>query len=273
MTSASVRSQPLATACALAAARSCTCCHGSSHGRSSSTPLTATSGSNPASRNNRSRAGDPDARMSGRRDTPSQATGRDRPRDVEVPRVTRTLRILAVLQALALIGGRPAAAPASTPHVLAPTPPAGAISPNVQFVANIPQAQTAISLNFIGNTMFVSAVDGLSSYDVSDPANPKLLGTLPYYLWENEDVDVDSARHLLFISRDPRGVTAPPPTGFPYGPVEVYDVFNPAIFRLLSVRPLPTGHPKTCVAKCRWTWTGGRPTSQFDQHNWGFGRP
>lgn len=81
---------------------------------------------------------------------------------------------------------------------LGPTPPAGAISRNGEFVANIPQARSAISLNFIGDTMFVSSVDGLSSYDVSDPADPKLLGVLPCYLWENEDVDVDAARHLLF---------------------------------------------------------------------------
>ena len=214
--------------------------------------------------------------MSGRWGTPTQATGRDRPNDVEVPGVTRTLRILAVLQALALVAGTVAAATASTPArpgVLAPTPPAGAISSNVQFIANISTVRTAISLNFIGTTMFVSAVDGLSSYDVSDPANPKLLGSLPYYLWENEDVDVDAARHLLFVSRDPRGFTSPATTDFPYGAVEVYDVSNPALFRLLSVTPLPTGHTTTCVAKCRWTWTGGPATSQFDQHDWGFGRP
>ena len=187
-----------------------------------------------------------------------------------------TLRILAVLQASALVVGTVAAATAATtgsPRVLAPTPPAGAISPNVQYVANISQARSAISINFIGDTMFVSAVDGLSSYDVSDPANPTLLGVLPYYLWENEDVDVDAARHLLFVSRDPRGFTSPATTDFPDGAVEVYDVSNPAVFRPLSVTMLPTGHTTTCVAGCRWTWTGGPATSQFDQRNWGFGRP
>ena len=191
------------------------------------------------------------------------------------PSVTRTLRILAVLQALALVAGTVAAATAAPTGraALGPTPPAGAISPNVQFVANIPQAQSAISLNFIGSTMFVSAVSGLSSYDISDPANPKLLGALPYYIWENEDVDVDAARHLLFVSRDPRGFTSPATTAFPYGAVEVYDVSNPSVFRLLSVTPLPTGHTTTCVAHCRWTWTGGPATSQLDQRNWGFGRP
>ena len=200
--------------------------------------------------------------------------GRTRGLSVEVGGMMRTLRLLGVLQAVALVAGSIVAATASPPGApLGPTPPAGAISKNVEFLANIPQAKSAISLNFIGDTMFVSSVDGLSSYDVSDPANPKLLGVLPYYLWENEDVDVDAARHLLFVSRDPRGFTSPATTDFPYGAVEVYDVSNPAVFRPLSVTTLPTGHTTTCVAHCRWTWTGGPATSQFDQHNWGFGRP
>jgi hypothetical protein len=35
-------------------------------------------------------------------------------------------------------------------------PPAGAISTNVEYVTNLPETQTAISINFIGDTMFVS---------------------------------------------------------------------------------------------------------------------
>jgi hypothetical protein len=186
--------------------------------------------------------------------------------------MTRRLRILVLAQVAALLAATATVATAARPSTT-PAPPAGAISKNVQFVANIAQAKSAISLNFIGDTMFVSAVDGLSSYDVSDPSHPKLLGVLPYYIWENEDVDVDAARHLLFVSRDPRGFTSPATTDFPYGAVEVYDVSNPSVFRPLSVTPLPTGHTTTCVAGCRWTWTGGPATSQLDPHNWGFGRP
>src|SRR2546427_8319477 len=100
-------------------------------------------------------------------------------------------------------------------------PPAGAVSKNVQFVANIPEVRTAISINFIGHTMFVSTVHGLYSFDVSDPANPALLDVLPMPIWENEDMDVDPVRHLAFLSRDPRGFTTPaaPGSAFPYGAV------------------------------------------------------
>src|SRR5258707_11444112 len=145
---------------------------------------------------------------------------------------SRVVRALVGLQAVAVVAGGVTLATAATP---AATAPAGAISSNVQFVTNLPAARSAISLNFIGDTMFVSAVTGLSSYDVSDPTHPRLLGALPYYIWENEDVDVDAKRHLLFVSRDPHGFTTPATTAFPDGAVEVYDVSNPAVFRLVSV--------------------------------------
>ena len=39
-------------------------------------------------------------------------------------------------------------------------------SANVERVANIPELAGAVSLNFIGDTMFVSTVSGVFSYDV-----------------------------------------------------------------------------------------------------------
>ena len=109
-------------------------------------------------------------------------------------------------------------------------PPAGDISDNVEFITNIPEMASAISINFIGDTMFVSTATGIYSYDVSDPAAPARLGALPMYIWENEDVDLDAERQLLFISRDPRGFTSPATPGafFPYGAVHIIDVSNPA---------------------------------------------
>ena len=100
--------------------------------------------------------------------------------------------------------------------------------------------------------MFVSTVHGVYSYDVSDPANPALLGALPMYIWENEDVDVDPVRKRLFISRDPRGFTSPatPGAAFPYGAVHIIDVSDPALMIQLNVFLLPAGHTTTCVNHC-----------------------
>src|SRR3954470_6086255 len=154
----------------------------------------------------------------------------------------------------------------------AATPPAGDISSGVTFLANLPELRTAISLNFIGSTMFASTVTGIYSYDISDPAAPKLLGALPQYIWENEDVDVDAKRHLLFLSRDPRGFTSPATTAFPYGAVQVIDVSNPRQMKQLSMTLLPSGHTTSCVDACRYTWTAGPAAAATDPSDWG-GRP
>src|SRR2546425_326553 len=123
-----------------------------------------------------------------------------------------------------------------------------AASPNVREVARIPELASAIALNFIGDTMFVSTVAGLYSYDVSDPASPSPLGAVPHYIWENEDMDVDPVRKRVFISRDPRGFTSPvvPGSVFPYGALEIYDVSDPSAMRLLNFIPLEAGHTTTC---------------------------
>jgi hypothetical protein len=143
--------------------------------------------------------------------------------------------------------------------VLAPASAGAAQSPNVSVVASIPAMQRAISLNFIGETMFVSTDHGIFSYDVSDPASPQLLGALPMYIWENEDVDVDPVRHLLFISRDPRGFTTSATSGstFPYGAVHIIDVSEPRLMLQLNVFTLPAGHTTTCVNHCDTIWTAG----------------
>src|SRR3954447_8267197 len=134
-----------------------------------------------------------------------------------------------------------------------------ATSPNVKHVAQIPTLAGAISINFIGDTMFVSTAHGLYSYDVKDPAHPALLGALPMYIWENEDVDVDAKRQRLFISRDPRGFTSPgiPGNVFPYGAVHIIDVSDPKNLEQLNMFLVPAGHTTTCVNRCDTIWTAG----------------
>jgi hypothetical protein len=172
----------------------------------------------------------------------------------------------AVVLPLSVLPGAAATAP------LPVAPPAGAISSNVQFLANLPELRTAISIDFIGTTMFASTVTGIYSYDVANPAAPKLVGALPQYIWENEDVEVDAKRKLLFLSRDPRGFTSPASSAFPYGAVQVIDVSNPAVMVQLSMTLLPSGHTTSCVDDCNYTWTAGPATGQTQPADWG-GRP
>jgi hypothetical protein len=142
---------------------------------------------------------------------------------------------------------------------LAPSAASAATSPNVAHVAQIPTLAGAISINFIGDAMFVSTAHGVYSYDVSDPAHPTLLSALPMYIWENEDVDVDKVRKRLFISRDPRGFTSPVSSGdtFPYGAVHIIDVSDPKNIKQLNMFLVPAGHTTTCVNRCDTIWTAG----------------
>ena len=105
-------------------------------------------------------------------------------------------RLLAGAVALLLVlGTSGAVALELDPDALrAADPPPGAISDNLEFVANAPEASSAIAVNFIDDTMFVSTVTGIYSYDVADPTAPQLLGVLPMYIWENEDMDLDADR-------------------------------------------------------------------------------
>jgi hypothetical protein len=154
-------------------------------------------------------------------------------------------------------------------------PIAGAAqSANVQEVGSIPNLAAAISINFIGDTMFVSTVHGVYSYDVSDAASPKLLGVLPMYIWENEDVDIDRVHKRLFISRDPRGFTSPAVGGdtFPYGMVHIIDISNPSLMVELNAFLVPAGHTTTCVNNCDVIWTAGPYANAQTQPQW-HGRP
>jgi len=149
------------------------------------------------------------------------------------------------------------------------------MSANVESVASLPEAKSAIAINFIDDVMFVSTAAGVFSYDVSDPADPQPLGALPMYIWENEDMDVDAARKRLFISRDPRGFTTPATSGatFPYGAVHVIDVSDPRVMRQVGFFTLPAGHTSTCVNACDFLWTGGPyKNAQTQPADW-VGRP
>ncbi|HEX9822978.1 MAG TPA: hypothetical protein VGB51_01100 [Actinomycetota bacterium] len=165
-----------------------------------------------------------------------------------------------MLPGLLLLAGiiPPAAARTSATSDAIPCP-AGAVSANVECIATISDLRGAIAVNFIGDTMFVSRQIGLSAYDISDPSTPELLGVLPMYLWENEDMDVDPVRKRVFLSRDPRGFTTSATSGatFPYGAVHIIDASNPHALVQVGFFLVPAGHTSTCINSCDFLWTGG----------------
>ena len=74
------------------------------------------------------------------------------------------------------------------------------VSGNVTPLATIP-VTTPIGARFRDQYMYVSGTQGLTIYDVSNPALPTPAGELPLPHFENEDVDLGG--NILLISNDP----------------------------------------------------------------------
>ena len=167
-----------------------------------------------------------------------------------------------LLLALALAAA--ALAPASASAAL-PLPEGDA--KNVELVGSLPDATKAIAINFIRyedgrDVMFVSTYLGIRTYDLADPASPRFLGEITHAemkqpndtsdsFFENEDMDVDPKRKLVFFTRDVTSNTTGNPGVF------IIDVKDPAKPALVTFQPLPEGHTSTCVASCDFLWTAG----------------
>src|SRR5918997_6235590 len=105
--------------------------------------------------------------------------------------------------ALAIAGASAAVASAHDPRADRPNRSTSAsgvhvplvTSPGVRLVDNFPETQ-AISGEFAktGDFFYVSSLDSISVFDTSDPLHPKLTGTLPNLVFENEAMSYGERR-------------------------------------------------------------------------------
>jgi len=127
-------------------------------------------------------------------------------------------------------------------------------------------------------TTSAHAAASATDFTVSEPG-----GDAASTFWQNEDMDVDQARKLVLISRDPRSyqgsTTREPGEADPNGAtniagVYVVDAKDPADLKLLAFEQLPTGHTTTCINDCQWLWTGGPAATTKMRNTLGWtGRP
>ena len=195
-----------------------------------------------------------------------------------------SMRKIIIVLVLALAA--PGAAMAAVPE-----PPPGDIA-GVRLVGNAPEAAQATAINFIsyGNgrnardIMFVNGRFGLQSYDLADPTSPVLLDHLTSEelmlpgdeagtFWQNEDMDVDTRRNLVFMARDPRAYNGSTSNPDDVAGVYVIDVADPESLALREFVELPTGHTTTCVNDCDFLWTGGPSSNTEQAPDWPGGRP
>ncbi|MDP9164965.1 MAG: hypothetical protein M3O32_02695 [Actinomycetota bacterium] len=165
-----------------------------------------------------------------------------------------SLIALTAAAALALASTVASADPVSVPVPPLPTP--SIASANVTHVGTIPLDGVGVSMRTVkvGKQLraFVSGAAGLSIYDASDPAHPSLLGHLPIYNWENEDIAV---------SRD--GSTAILTEFDALFYLHVVDVSNPNLPVLKGTIALSAAHTVECAdAHCNYLF--GAEGETFD---------
>ncbi len=154
-----------------------------------------------------------------------------------------------------------------------------ATSPNVRFVDAFPET-LGISGEFArtGPFFYVSSLDSISVFDTSDPAHPKLRGTLADLEFENEAMSYGERteggvlRRFVLVGNDLYNATFDPQTGpqrgrIGGGEVIVVDVTDPDNPRVRSRTPgssaLPgaattSTHTVQCVTtSCEFAYTAG----------------
>ena len=143
--------------------------------------------------------------------------------------------------AVLLLGGAASAVPTLPVSPMVPDVPGLAVtSPNVHHLGTIPLEGVGVSMRVVkvGKQVraFVSGAAGLSIYDATDPRNPTLLGHLPIYNWENEDIAV---------SQDGRTAILTEFMGSFY--LHVVDVSDPTLPVLQGTLPLDGAHTAECA--------------------------
>src|SRR5918998_1373204 len=128
-------------------------------------------------------------------------------------------------------------------------------SPGVRLVDTFPETQ-GISGEFArtGSYFYVSSLDSISVFDTSDPLHPRLTGTLPNLVFENEAMTYGERRvdgelqRFVLVGNDLYNATVDPATGpqrgrIGGGEVIVVDVTEPGAPRVPSPTPGSSSAP------------------------------
>ena len=154
-------------------------------------------------------------------------------------------RLLAFLPflGLALFG-----MPASAPVAIGQTPSQGGVlSEDVEYVGFVPTEQsssTGVTIDHKRKIMYLTSWKNISTYDITDPLNPSLLGTLPVgFMFENEDVAVDpQGKFMLFSESLPNDI------------LHVYDVEDPTTITEVAQVAGAGDHTTSCILECDYAY-------------------
>jgi hypothetical protein len=142
-------------------------------------------------------------------------------------------------------------------------------SPNIRFVGNVPDTAAISGVHAISAPYFyVSSTDSINVYDTSDPVHPRLTGTLPNLVFENEAMNygeqtIDGViNRFVLVGADAVQFSPTDPSHVgTSNEVMVVDVTDPAHPRIRSrVKTTTNTHTVSCIheAACRYAYTAGR---------------
>lgn len=168
--------------------------------------------------------------------------------------MARPLIAVSSAAVLTVATGVALADPSGAPVPPLPTP--SIASGNVTHVGTIPLEGVGVSMRAVkvGKQVraFVSGAGGLSIYDATDPAKPSLLGHLPLYNWENEDIAVSQDGRTAILTEFEATFY-----------LHVIDVSNPTLPVLKGTIPLSAAHTVECAdPKCDYLF--GAEGETFD---------
>jgi hypothetical protein len=142
-------------------------------------------------------------------------------------------------------------------------------TPNIRLVGNFPET-AAISGVFAKSAPFfyVSSTGTISVFDVSDPVRPRLTGTLPNLVFENEAMNYGEKKidgvvnRFVLVGADLVQYSPSDPTSVARSnEVILVDVTDPAAPRVRSrVKTSTNTHTVSCIDEtdCRYAYTAGR---------------
>ena len=142
-------------------------------------------------------------------------------------------------------------------------------TPNIRFVENFPETAAISGVHAKSAPYFyVSSTDSISVFDTSDPVHPKLTGTLPNIVFENEAMNYGEQRidgvinRFVLVGVDAVEFAPSDPSHVETGNhVMVVDVTDPANPKIRSRADTTTNtHTVSCIAEtdCQYAYTAGR---------------
>ena len=139
--------------------------------------------------------------------------------------------------------------------------PGGFSTSNVTWVKHLAEQAPAVSGRVVQvggqRRFYVSSIKGLTIYDVTQPADPQVLGMLVLPHQQNEDVDVSADGSRTLISADGWLIVPLLPVTGGLHVIDTSDPRNPRKVGFIAAytQPLPGDHTATCAdAKCDWVY-------------------